>query len=241
MSEDTGVLARDLALRLGDNQVLRGVSFGIEPGTVLAVLGPNGAGKTSLLKVLATLLAPTGGEVRVLGRNLRDAGAALRRLIGYVAHQTFLYPQLTGWENLYFWARAYGVRKAGDRAEELLAFVGLELHAHETVRAYSRGMQQRLALARALAHDPRLLLLDEPYTGLDRRATDLLDVIIRESRPQGRTVIMTSHDPTRAIRASDTVVVLRRGQVALLADSRDVDPALVDDAADPSGGRMVVQ
>jgi len=230
------VVVRDLVQRLGGHEVLRGVSFEVPEGQVLAVMGPNGAGKTTLLRVLGTLLPPSGGQVLVGGCDVRRCGPDLRRRIGFLGHHTFLYPQLTGWENLWFWARAFGVARAGARIEEMLATVGLELFAHEPVRHYSRGMQQRLALARALLHDPPLLLLDEPYTGLDPEAAALLDAVIRRWGERGRTVVMTSHDPGRALAASDRVLVLQRGRVALLGFSRDLDARSLEEMC-RRGGR----
>lgn len=232
----SAVAVRDLVQRLGGREVLRGVSFEVPDGQVLAVMGPNGAGKTTLLRVLGTLLPPTGGQVLVGGRDVRRCGPDLRRQIGFLGHHTFLYAQLTAWENLWFWARAFGLARAEARIEEMLAAVGLELFAHEPVRHYSRGMQQRLALARALLHDPPLLLLDEPYTGLDPEGAALLDAVIRRWREGGRTVVMTSHDPGRALAASDRVLVLQRGRVALLGLSGDLDARSLEELC-RQGGR----
>lgn len=217
------VVARNLVLRLGSSDILRGVDVDLEAGQTLAVLGPNGAGKTTFLRVLATLLPATSGEVIILGHDPRRQAPSLRRQVGYVAHQTFLYPQLTGWENLWFWSRAYGVSNPAARIDTMLDLVGLDFFAHDPVRHYSRGMQQRLALARALLHEPSLLLLDEPYTGLDRQASELLDRVILDSRQRGRTVIITSHDLSRALAVSDRVVVLQRGKVMLQAAAQDVE------------------
>lgn len=231
------VRVRDLAQRLGGVEVLRGISFDLLAGESLAVLGPNGAGKTTLLRVLATLLLPTRGEVLIDGQDVRRAGPGLRRRLGFLGHQSFLYPQLTGWENLWFWARVFGVSPPGPRVEEMLRLVGLEMFAHEPVRYYSRGRQQRLALARVLLHDPPLLLLDEPYTGLDRQAAFLLDGVIRAWRERGGAVVMTSHDWERALAGSDRVLALQRGRVALLAPSRRVDTNRLEEACRPGGDR----
>ncbi|MEW6398958.1 MAG: heme ABC exporter ATP-binding protein CcmA [Bacillota bacterium] len=230
------VVVRELVQRLGGSEVLRGVSFDLSDGQVLAVMGPNGAGKTTLLRVLGTLLPPTRGQVLIGGRDVRRSGPALRGHIGFLGHHTFLYPQLTGWENLWFWARAFGVPNPEARVKEMLDGVGLGLFAHEPARHYSRGMQQRLALARALLHDPVLLLLDEPYTGLDREAAALLDSVIRRWGERGRSVVMTSHDPGRALAASDRVMVLQRGRVTLLGPSRDLDGARLEEACRPRAG-----
>jgi len=234
MADGAAIAIRGLGVRQGEREILRGVTFEAPPGGVLAVLGPNGAGKTTLLRVLATLLPPTRGEVRILGLDARRDAVALRAGLGYVAHHTFLYPQLTGWENLWFWARAFGVPRAEERIRELLVEVGLELFAHEPVRRYSRGMQQRLALARALIHDPSLLLLDEPYTGLDHQGSALLDRVVDAWRKRGRSVVVTSHDLGRALAVSDRVLVLRRGEVVLFAASEDVEVSDIEWAGEPA-------
>ncbi|MEW6547075.1 MAG: heme ABC exporter ATP-binding protein CcmA [Bacillota bacterium] len=237
VSRGAAVVVRDLVQRLGGHEVLRGVSFELRAGEVLAVLGPNGAGKSTLLRVLGTLLRPTRGEVLVRGRDVRRSGPDLRRSIGFLGHHTFLYPQLTGWENLWFCARAFGVSDPETRVKEMLGAVGLDLFAHEPVRHYSRGMQQRLALARALLHDPLLLLLDEPYTGLDPEAAGLLDEVIGRWREQSRSVVMTTHDLGRALSGSDRVLVLQRGRVVLLAPSRSVGASRLEEACRPGGHR----
>jgi len=224
MTEGDAIAVQDLTVSLGGRDVLRGVSLGLGTGKVLAILGPNGAGKTTLLRVLATLLRPARGEVRLFGHDVRRDAVTARREVGYLGHQTFLYPQLSGWENLTFWARAYDIAARDRRVEEMLAVVGLEAYAHEPVRNYSRGMQQRLTLARALIHDPRLLLLDEPHTGLDRQAATLLDRVVRDWGRQGRAVVLTSHDASRALAISDQVLVLERGKVTLFVPSGEVGP-----------------
>jgi len=206
------VRVRGLVQVLGRREVLRGVTLELAPGKVLAVMGPNGAGKTTLLKVVATLLVPTRGEVRVDGLDVRRQAAAVRGRVGFLGHQPFLYPQLTGWENLYFWAQLHGVKDPARRLAALLDLTGLSLFAHDPVRSYSRGMQQRLGLARALLHQPPVLLLDEPYTGLDAEAGEMLDRVIGEWRQRRRTVIFTTHDAGRSQTLADEVLWLDRGR-----------------------------
>ncbi len=224
MTDTPAIKVKGLGVTLGGREVLKGLDFSLEPGRVLAVLGPNGAGKTTLLRTLATLLSPSRGEVALFGLDTRRAPVAARRELGYLGHQTFLYPQLDGWENLMFWARAYDLPGPARRVEEMLALVGLETDAREPVRHYSRGMQQRLSLARALIHDPRLLLLDEPHTGLDRKAGALLDGVVRDWGRQGRAVVLSSHDAPHALSMSQHVLYLERGRAARFAAAADVDP-----------------
>jgi heme ABC exporter ATP-binding subunit CcmA len=191
-------------------QALRGVSLRLEQGERLAVFGPNGAGKTTLLRILATLVRPAAGELRLLGLDPWRALLAVRRRIGVVAHRTYLDDHLTAAENLRYYARLYDVPDAERRCGEMLELVGLFRRRDDQVRTLSRGMQQRLALARALVHDPELLLLDEPDTGLDAGGVELLAGAIE--RP-GRAVILTSHHPERAARLAPRALLIVDGRV----------------------------
>src|SRR3990170_7692098 len=184
---ETGVQAlalRDITKSFGPVRALRGVTLTVARGEALAIFGPNGAGKTTLLKIASTLMRPSSGQVLLFGADPNQA-PHLRRLIGMVSHHSYLYPGLTGLENLLFTARLYGCSDAEARAEAMLAAVGLAGRGGDLVRTYSRGMTQRLSIARALVHDPQILLLDEPYTGLDRSSaaafTELL-MAMRGSR-----------------------------------------------------------
>jgi heme exporter protein A len=193
-------------------RALAGVDLELRAGRMCALLGPNGAGKSTLLGILSTLTRPTSGEVRY-GELTHDVAARkLRGAIGLVAHESFLYADLTARENLRFWEGLYGVR---GRAQGLLARVGLEHAADRPVRTYSRGMQQRLALARALVSDPRLVLLDEPFTGLDKSGVEALREILRELRASGAILLLVTHDFQAAAGLCDQVIILRRGKVAL--------------------------
>ena len=191
----------------GDRVALRDVSFTLERGQTLAVLGSNGAGKTTLLRVLATLLRPHGGEVRVLDAKLPDEAWRVRGRVGYVAHEPLLYRSLSARENLTFNARLHGVAEA--RVDELLERVGLGRRAGDPVEELSRGMRQRAAVARALLHDPELLLLDEPLAGLDPGAAELLEPLI--GRASGKTRVVVSHDPSIE---ADQVLGLKGGRAA---------------------------
>jgi len=202
-----------LTRRYGERVALQDVTLTVPAGTTLVVFGPNGAGKSTLLRVLATLLRPHSGVVRVLGRALPDDGWAVRGRIGLLTHEPLLYRDLSGRENLRFHARLHGV--AFDRVEELLERVGLRLRADDRVHTYSRGMVQRLAVCRAVLHDPDVLLLDEPRANLDPAATDLVEPLIGAA--SGRTRVVTSHDPAGGLAEADIALGLRGGRTAFVA------------------------
>jgi len=197
-----------LTRRYGERVALQDVTLTVPAGTTLVVFGPNGAGKSTLLRVLATLLRPHSGVVRVLGRALPDDGWAVRGRIGLLTHEPLLYRDLSGRENLRFHARLHGV--AFDRVEELLERVGLRLRADDRVHTYSRGMVQRLAVCRAVLHDPDVLLLDEPRANLDPAAADLVEPLIGAA--SGRTRVVTSHDPAGGLAEADIALGLRGGR-----------------------------
>ena len=206
-------------------RALAGVNLELRAGRMCALLGPNGAGKSTLLGILSTLTKPTSGEVRYGDFSHDVAARKLRGAIGLVAHESFLYADLTARENLRFWEGLYGVK---GRAQELLARVGLEHAADRAVRTYSRGMQQRLALARALVSNPRLVLLDEPFTGLDKSGVEALRDILRELRRSGSILLLVTHDFAAARDLCDHAVVLRRGKITL-DESRDQPFAALDE------------
>ena len=208
---EAGIEVEGLDRRYGDRVALEGISVRVEAGQTLAVLGANGAGKSTLLRVLATLLRPHAGTVRVLGARLPEQATAVRGRIGYVGHEPLLYRDLTGRENLRFHARLHGIGDA--RVEELLAATGMERRSGEPVAELSRGMRQRLAMARALLHDPKLLLLDEPLANLDPAATELLEPLI--GRASGRTRVIVTHDVEAGLAESDVALGLRAGRQVL--------------------------
>jgi heme exporter protein A len=208
-----------LTRRYGDREALADVGLTLDAGATLVVFGPNGAGKTTLLRVLATLLRPHGGSVRVLGHELPGQGWAVRGRIGFLGHAPLLYRDLTARENLRFHARLHDVAAA--RVDELLERVGLATRADEPVHTYSRGMVQRTAVARAVLHDPELLLLDEPTSNLDPHAAELVAPLIGPE--SGRTRVLTSHDPVGGLQGADLALGLRAGRVELLAPAGEVD------------------
>jgi heme ABC exporter ATP-binding subunit CcmA len=210
---------RALTRRYGERVALADVTLTLEPGQTLAVLGPNGAGKTTLLRLLATLLRPHSGELRVLGRRVPDEAWAVRGRIGLLGHEPLLYRELSARENLAYHAALHGAEALG--FERLLELVGMAKRADEPVRTLSRGMVQRVAVCRALLHDPELLLLDEPRANLDPAASELVEPLL--GRSSGRTRVIVSHDPAGALAEADVVLGLVRGRVAMIAPAADVD------------------
>jgi heme exporter protein A len=207
-----------LVRRYGEREALSGVDLTLGAGRTLVVFGPNGAGKTTLLRVLATLLRPHAGTVRVLGNAIPEEDWAVRGRVGFVAHEPLLYRELTARENLRFHSRLHGV--GGERVGELLELVGLARRADDPLRTLSRGMVQRAAVARAVLHEPELLLLDEPYANLDPAAIELLAPLI--GAESGRTRVVCSHDPGGGLAEADLVLGLRGGRTAISADAGTV-------------------
>lgn len=208
--------AQGVTKAFGLRPVLRGVDLAVEDGEFLTLFGPNGAGKTTLLRILASLSRPTTGLARIAGYVLPQQAAAARGVLGIVSHQPLLYGELSAEENLRFYARMYGLNPAmrDARIAEVIEAVGLSKRTYDLVRTFSRGMQQRLAIARATLHDPPVLLLDEPYTGLDQDAAAILDRVLREVAARGRTVLMTTHNVARGLALADRVAILSRGKIA---------------------------
>jgi ABC-type multidrug transport system ATPase subunit len=210
-----------LERRYGERVALSGVAARVEEGQTLAVLGANGAGKTTLLRVLAGLLRPHGGTARVLGSELPGESWKVHGKVGFLGHDPLLYRELSGRENLRYHARLHRVRE--ERVGEVLAAVGMERRADEPVRDLSRGMVQRLAAARAVLHDPPLLLLDEPRAHLDPAASELLYPLI--GRSSGRTRVLVTHDVEGGLRESDLALGLKGGRQAFALPAEQVDAA----------------
>lgn len=214
-----------LVKAFGNRAVLKGVDLSVAEGEFLTLVGPNGAGKTTLINVISTLTRPTGGWVRMAGFDLADGAVQLRRQIGLVSHKTLLYDDLSAEQNLRFYARMYDVPDAGARLETVLRRVGLWGRQRDPVRTYSRGMKQRLAIARALLHEPPILLLDEPDTGLDQHAAAMLTELLHEMGGTRRTVLMTTHNLERGLELGDRVAILAGGRIAFQADKSELDAA----------------
>jgi len=205
---------RGLVKRFGVKSVLRGLNFSVQPGEFVALLGPNGAGKTTFLRILASLSRPSLGQVQVAGFSLPGQAASVRRRLGVVSHLPLLYGDLTAEENLQFFGRMYALPDMSRRIDEVLEMVGLAARRRDLVRTFSRGMQQRLAIGRAVLHNPEVMLFDEPYTGLDQQASEMLDTVLREVAARGRTVVMTSHDLARAEDLATRFDILSRGLIS---------------------------
>lgn len=205
------VSADRLVRSYGRRKALDGLSFTLERGECLALFGPNGAGKTTLLRVLAGLLRPSGGVVSVAGTQL-PGGLAVRAAVGLISHQSLLYPALTARENVLFAARLHGVPHSEDAALAALTALRIADRADAPVRSLSRGMQQRVSIARAIVHRPALLLLDEPYTGLDESGAQALTQVLRERRDDGAALLLVTHNLQEGLQLATKAAILRAGR-----------------------------
>lgn len=206
----------------GDRKALDKVSIEVPEGAFLSIFGPNGAGKTTLVRTLATLSRATSGTALVVGFDAKEEPDKVREHIGLISHNPMLYPDLTAMENLMFTAQLYGVVNAEERVRELLRAVELDHRRFDVVRTFSRGMTQRLSIARALMNDPDVVFLDEPYAGLDPHAVEIFDGLIEQLR-DGRTFIMVSHDLQKGFDVCTHALVLARGRVVSYAPKEDID------------------
>lgn len=225
------VEAHGLVKQFGSRRGLDGVDLTVPAGAFLSIFGPNGAGKTTLLRELALLAQPTRGTLSILGVNALEEPDALRSRIGLISHKSMLYGDLTAAENLEFFSSLYGSLDgpiARTRIDELLELVELDHRRNDCVRTFSRGMQQRLSIARALVNDPELVLLDEPYSGLDPHAAELLDQLIARVR-DGRTFIMVSHDLQKGYDMCTHALILARGKVVVCAEKAGIDASAFRD------------
>ena len=208
----TAIAARSLKKQFGQTVGLDGIDLDIPSGSTLAVLGPNGAGKSTLLRLIAGVARPTDGSLQIGGEPAHHRASRAR--VGFIGHATGLYPELTARENLIFAGRLHGVADPRARADEQLEAAGLSRAAHRRAGVFSRGMAQRLAIVVGLVHEPEIVLLDEPFTGLDRSASNRLVERLAELRKRGCTLVLVSHDVTLASRFADEAIVLRRGRIA---------------------------
>jgi heme exporter protein A len=216
------IRVRKLIKRFGLKTVLNGVDLDVAPGEFVALLGPNGAGKTTFLRILSSLAHATAGDVAIAGWRLPREAAAVRARLGVVSHMPLLYGDLTAEENLRFYGHLYAISRLPERVAEVLEIIGLEARQHDLVRTFSRGMQQRLAIGRAVLHDPEVMLFDEPHTGLDQDASTMLDRVLLSVAARGRTVLMTSHDLARSEALATRFDILSRGRIVASANRRDL-------------------
>ena len=216
------VEVKHLSKVFGTRKAVDDVSFELPEGSFLSIFGPNGAGKTTLLRVLSTLARPTSGEAFVAGIDVREEPDEAREHIGLISHQSMLYPDLTAEENLLLYAKLYGVEDPEARVAELLDAVGLAHRKLDLVRTFSRGMTQRVSIARALVHDPDVVFLDEPYSGLDPHAVEIFDELIESVRGD-RTFVMVSHDLAKGFAMCTHALVLARGRVVVFAPKDELD------------------
>jgi len=207
----------------GENHALRGIDLDISRGECLVIFGPNGAGKTTLLKVIATLLKPSAGKVFLDGTDIRKKAVQIRRKLSLVSHQTFLYDDLTVYENLRFYGRMYGVPGLEEKIREVASWVQLESRLHDRVGTLSHGLQQRASIARAVIHNPSMVFLDEPEVGLDPQATTVVSDVLGRLNTDNRTVVMTTHNLERGLELGDSFVILDRGKVVYQAARDEID------------------
>ena len=215
--------AEGLAKSFGSRRALAGVDLGVGNGECLVIFGPNGAGKTTLIKLLATLSRPSAGSARAQGMDIRSHAVQVRRSLGVVTHPTFLYNDLTVGENLRFYGRMYRIANLEQRIGEVVSQVQLDPRLHDRVGTLSHGMQKRVAIARAVLHNPSILLLDEPEAGLDPHATLMMRQILDSLNSGERTVVMTTHNLERGLELADRVVILHRGEIVYQALRKDID------------------
>ena len=204
-----------LTKSIDERLILRNIDLEIESGAYVALLGANGAGKSTLLKIIATLTPPTSGDIQLFGLPLAKSGIELRSRIGFISHNSMLYRDLTAKENLEFYAKLYGLENPTARARRMLEMAGLWHRANEPVKNFSRGMVQRCAIARALLHDPRLVLADEPFSGLDAPSISALEQLFSDLSAAGKTIILVNHDIEQSLRLAERAVILRGGQIVV--------------------------
>jgi heme exporter protein A len=222
-SSDIAIEVCQLRKEFGVLRAVDGVSFDLKRGEFLSVFGPNGAGKTTLIKILTGLTRPSSGTAKVAGYNVEEGMPAMRREIGVISHSSALYADLTPMENLIFFGKMYGLEHPKESAQKALEDVGLAPRRHDRVRTFSRGMLQRLSIARAILHNPSILFLDEPFTGLDIHASNVLKEHLQTLHNKKRTILMTTHDVSCGLEMCDKVALQMMGRFAFFEDIKDID------------------
>lgn len=216
---------KDLRKSYGRKRILRNFNLNVKSGDFLVLFGPNGAGKTTLIKILSTLSRATSGDITINGFNLNEEPIEVRNSIGVLSHNPLLYEDLTLKENLIFYSRMYGLKKDKKAIKSLMDDVGLLHRSNDRVGEFSRGMKQRAAVARVILHDPPVLLLDEPYTGLDFKAWDMLNGMLKKYHENGKTILLITHNVELGHQIGDRLAVLAKGQIAYDCKKEDVDLA----------------
>ncbi|UCD78230.1 MAG: heme ABC exporter ATP-binding protein CcmA [Desulfobacterales bacterium] len=219
MNSERYIEVRQLNKKFGYKTALRNIDFVLQEGESLALFGPNGAGKSTLVQVMCSLLRPTSGSVRIAGYEARRDREALHQIIGLIGHQTLLYPHLTAYENLKFYGAMYRVDRLHRRITEVLDLVGLSGNKKVAVQNFSRGMQQRLSIGRAIIHDPKIIFLDEPFTGLDQQGSEDFIKLILQFRNQGKTMVMASHQLHLGLELCSRAAILKSGKMVYLQDT----------------------
>lgn len=209
------IQAEGLKKSFGNFDALRGVDLRVKRGEFMTLFGPNGAGKTTLIKLLATLTSPTSGTLSVYGYDVRKDVNNIRSVIGVISHDPYLYDNLSAFENIKFFGTLYGLDDVDNRARSVIKQVGLEKRMNDLVRTFSRGMKQRLTVARAIVHEPKILLLDEPYTGLDQHGAQIFGEMLSDLKSQRRTILMTTHNIDEGLDLSDRIGILAKGKIVL--------------------------
>ena len=222
-SLENAIEVRHLRKAFGTLKAVDGIDFELKQGEFLTVFGPNGAGKTTLIKILAGLTQPSSGTAKVAGFDIAEGHPEMRKEIGIISHATALYADLTPLENLIFFGRMHGLKQPEDRALKVIDEVGLSPRRNDRVRTFSRGMLQRLSIARAVLHDPAILFLDEPFTGLDLHATNVLKEHLQRLHDRHRTILMTTHDISCGLEMCDKVALQVQGKFAFLENITDID------------------
>jgi len=216
------IAAEGLTKQIGSKKILKGIDLEIASGEFVTCFGPNGAGKSTTLKILALLSKPSSGKLFIDGKDVNEHGQDLRSKVGVISHNTFLYANLTAKENLQFYGKMYEVPKLESRIDEILEQVGLAYAAADITGTFSRGMQQRLAIARSLVHNPPILLMDEPYTGLDEMAKGILSSVLESLSDNKHTVFLITHDFDQGLEQSDQTVILVEGRIVHRCNPRDI-------------------
>ncbi|WP_165044731.1 ABC transporter ATP-binding protein [Adlercreutzia sp. ZJ138] len=219
---EAAIRAQKLTKAFGTRKAVDRVTFEVPCGAFLSIFGPNGAGKTTLLRMLSTLVRPTKGEAWLMGIDMREEPDCAREHIGLISHNSMLYPDLTAEENLMVYARLYGVHNPEQRVLDMLEAVELKHRRHDVVRTFSRGMTQRLSIARALIHNPDVVFLDEPYSGLDPHAVEIFDELIDAQRA-GRTFVMVSHDLRKGFDMCTHALVMAKGHIVAFDEKGNLD------------------